>query len=136
MLENIGTYSWATFAVVLLSALLTWFSSRSKKHREKVKLLDEAKANYQKALEEGTPEQIILARRRLEKAKKALIIIAFALPCLYATGCLSATETYIPVGSYIQTPVEGDVVPALPKGENRWLLLSVPTGTSLALEKN
>lgn len=131
-LSGIGTYSWATFAVVLLTALISFFSNRAKRKQNYFKKVDEARREYRKALQEGDPEKIIIAKKRYHAAKMALVLLA----CFLTASCTSNAYSTIPVGKYIQTPVEGEVTPALPEGENRWLLISIPTGADLVLEKD
>jgi archaellum component FlaF (FlaF/FlaG flagellin family) len=132
MLENIGTYSWATFAVVLLSALISFFTSRAKRKQNYFKKVDEARREYRKALESGTPEQIMLAKKKFERVKKALLV---TLCCLLCSSCMTH-ERILPVGDYVKIPKPGDTVPDLPQGEKRWVLVSVPTGTDLILEQD
>lgn len=128
----VSGYTWATFAVVLLTAVISFFSNRAKRKQNYFKKVNEARREYRKALEKGDPEKIMIAKKRYYAAKTALVLLA----CFLTASCASNAYSTIPVGKYVQTPLEGEVVPALPEGEKRWLLISIPTGADLVLEKD
>ena len=67
---------------------------------------------------------------------RRVTITGFVVAALVA-GCRSTKPdvpppVLIPIGTHIQQPVPGDVVPPLPEGELRWYLCT-PTGLSMLL---
>ena len=126
-LTTLSGAGWAGVAMVAIAAIwgiVSWI--RGNKPKEKAEL-EEAKKEYFDALNNGDVEKIMLARKRLEAARKALAII---LACICLSGCKTRVLE-VPVGKYVSFPVEGETVPALPEGESRWILSSAPTGTKL-----
>ena len=72
-----------------------------------------------------------MAKRRYDyiRAGGAFIV---ALALLLLAGCRTVHPPVV-LSEHCSFPAPGFIVPALPEGEARWLLLTVPTGVEMML---
>jgi hypothetical protein len=68
---------------------------------------------------------------------KQFFRVSLAVFALIGAGCASRRAVRVaeplPAGRYVVAPAPGDAVPPLPEGEQRWWLMSAPTGVRLLL---
>lgn len=142
IVEALSKVGWAaaTAIVVLFALAVTahaWRTAQERReqlaarrdwHRRKL-------AKYRAALASGDAEKAMLAKRALDAARKGLPLAAIIIASLCAAGCHQKPpkNNAIPIGRYVQAPAPGDAVPPLPEGEQRWWLLSAPTGFELLM---
>jgi len=88
---------------------------------------------WREARNRGDAEGVVIWKREYDylKAGGQLAVILAASLCL--SGCRTVPPVIIPVGDHIMFPESGFTVPALPEGQKRWMLLTVPTGVEMAL---
>ena len=87
--------------------------------------------DYRHAVQSGDLEAALLAKRRYEHVKAGgAFMVALAL--LLLSGCRTVRPPVV-LSEHCSFPAPGYVVPPLPEGEARWLLLTVPTGVEMML---
>jgi hypothetical protein len=98
------------------------------------KAIHKAARDYRHAVASGDEEGMVLAARRYRYLKNggALLLL---LSTLLLAGCRTPAPVTLPpvLSEHCNFVEPGYVVPPLPTGQTRWLLLTYPTGISLAL---
>ena len=139
---------WA-LAVCSAIAMVAWAMIRSaakqdeevRQRMAKRRAYDKAVADWHFEVKQGGVEHLemamILKRKINDMRSHGWHLLAFALVAGIFAGCHSTKPdpvppVMIPIGTHIQQPAPGDVVPPLPEGESRWWLCT-PTGLSMLL---
>jgi hypothetical protein len=96
--------------------------------------MKQAARDYRHAMQSGDTEGAMLAKRRYDYLKSGGIMVLAVFLLLACSGCRTTTaKPPVVLSEHASFPLPGSIVPPLPEGQVRWLLLSVPTGVEMML---
>ena len=125
--------TWVGVIAGLIGLVAAMLARRWANRDERAKAIRHAAKAGREATQRGDAEGAVIWKREYDylKAGGALAILLCA--CLCLSGCRTQPPVLVPVGEHVVFPEAGFVVPPLPEGQTRWMLLTVPTGVEMAL---
>ena len=119
---------------IVAVVLARWLSARdnaASQGARREKAIRKAATDWRNARDEGDDVGMAAAKKRYDYLNAGGKFLALCLCAL--AGCRTPPAKPIIISEHSMFPPPGFIVPELPDGERRWILLTVPTGVELML---
>lgn len=125
--------SWLGVIAAVIAVACAFLARRWAGVDKREQAMRKAAKEWRRALARGDAALAAKAKDRYQYLKAGGQFFLFLLASIMLAGCRTPPAKPIIISEHSMFPPPGFIVPELPDGERRWLLLTVPTGVELML---